>query len=114
MKKTNLKYPVVTSYPSKLMRLYSKKSIIFRSDSNAEDLEGFAGAGLFDSVIMDKVEKVVLDYSKDPIIADKPFQTSLFSRIAKAGKILEDLYGCPQDIEGVVKDGTIFVVQARP
>ncbi|KAG5045456.1 hypothetical protein JHK86_014862 [Glycine max] len=48
MKKTNLKYPVVTSYPSKLMRLYSKKSIIFRSDSNAEDLEGFAGAGLFD------------------------------------------------------------------
>ncbi|KAG5018911.1 hypothetical protein JHK87_014766 [Glycine soja] len=113
MKKTNLKYPVVTSYPSKLMRLYSKKSIIFRSDSNAEDLEGFAGAGLFDSVIMDKVEKVVLDYSKDPIIADKPFQTSLL-RIAKAGKNLEDLYGCPQDIEGVVKDGTIFVVQARP
>lgn len=62
---------------------------------------------------MDKVEKVVLDYSKDPIIADKPFQTSLL-RIAKAGKNLEDLYGCPQDIERVVKDGTIFVVQARP
>ncbi|CAJ1974049.1 unnamed protein product [Sphenostylis stenocarpa] len=87
---------------------------MFRSDSNAEDLEGFAGAGLFDCVIMDKVEKVVLDYSKDPIISDKPFQTSLFSRIAEAGKILEDLYGFPQDIEGVVKDGTIFVVQARP
>lgn len=63
---------------------------------------------------MDKVEKVVLDYSKDPIIADKPFQTSLLSRIAEVGKILEDLYGFPQDIEGVVKDGTIFVVQARP
>ncbi|TKY74420.1 Alpha-glucan water dikinase 2 [Spatholobus suberectus] len=114
VKKTNLKSAMVTSYPSKLTGLYSKKSIIFRSDSNAEDLEGFAGAGLFDSVIMVKVEKVVLDYSKDPIIDDKPFQTSLFSRIAEAGKIIEDLYGCPQDIEGVVKDGTIFVVQARP
>ncbi|RDY04427.1 Alpha-glucan water dikinase 2, partial [Mucuna pruriens] len=114
VKKTNLKSPMVTSYPSKLTGLYSKKSIIFRSDSNSEDLEGFAGAGLFDSVIIDKVEKVVLDYSKDPIVTDKPFQTSLFSRIAEAGKIIEDLYACPQDIEGVVKDGTIFVVQARP
>ncbi|XP_027354124.1 alpha-glucan water dikinase 2 isoform X2 [Abrus precatorius] len=114
VKKTNLKSPMVTSYPSKLTGLYSKKSIIFRSDSNAEDLQGFASAGLFDSVIMDKVEKIVLDYSKDPIIANKPFQTSLFSRIAEAGKIIEDLYGCPQDIEGVVKDGIIFVVQARP
>lgn len=63
---------------------------------------------------MDKVEKVVLDYSKDPIVADKPFQTSLFSRIAEAGKLIEDLYGCAQDIEGVVKDGKIFIVQARP
>jgi len=24
------------------------------------------------------------------------------------------VYGCPQDIEGVVKDGTIFLVQATP
>ncbi|XP_019438469.1 PREDICTED: alpha-glucan water dikinase 2 isoform X2 [Lupinus angustifolius] len=111
VKKTNLKSHMITSYPSKLIGLYSKKSIIFRSDSNSEDLEGFAGAGLFDSVIMDKVDKVVLDYSKDPIITDKAFQTSLLSRIAEVGKIIEDLYGFPQDIEGVVKDGTIFVVQ---
>lgn len=63
---------------------------------------------------MDKVEKVVLDYSRDPIIVDKAFQTSLLSRIAEAGKIIEGLFGFPQDIEGVVKDGIIFVVQARP
>ncbi|XP_028802230.1 alpha-glucan water dikinase 2 isoform X2 [Neltuma alba] len=114
VKKTNLKSPTVTGYPSKLTGLYSKKSIIFRSDSNAEDLGGFSGAGLFDSVIMDEVDKVVLDYSRDPIIVDKAFQTSLLSRIAEAGKIIEALYGCPQDIEGVVKAGIIFVVQARP
>ena len=63
---------------------------------------------------MDKVDKVVLDYSRDPIIVDKAFQTSLLSRIVEAGKIIEGLFGCPQDIEGVVKAGTIFVVQARP
>jgi hypothetical protein len=29
----------------------AEDSLIFRSDSNGEDLEGFAGAGLYDSVI---------------------------------------------------------------
>lgn len=38
----------VTCYPSKLIGLYSKPSIIFRSDSNGEDLEKYAGAGLYD------------------------------------------------------------------
>ncbi|KAJ4851076.1 Alpha-glucan water dikinase 2 [Turnera subulata] len=104
----------VTGYPSKNIALYSKQSVIFRSDSNGEDLEGYAGAGLYDSVVMDGMEKVVLDYSSDRIIVDKAFQMSLFSKIAEAGKIIEGLYGCPQDIEGVVKDGVVYVVQARP
>ncbi|XVF36561.1 hypothetical protein REPUB_Repub19eG0068200 [Reevesia pubescens] len=113
-KKNNLKCPFVTGYASKQIGLYCKPSIIFRSDSNGEDLEGYAGAGLYDSVLMDEEESRVLDYSGDPMIIDKAFQTSLFSKIAEAGKIIETLYGCPQDIEGVVKDGVIYVVQARP
>ncbi|PQQ00283.1 alpha-glucan water dikinase 2 isoform X2 [Prunus yedoensis var. nudiflora] len=113
-KKSNLSSPIVIGYPSKPIGLYSKKSIIFRSDSNAEDLEGYAGAGLYDSVIMDKEEKIVLDYSRDRMIIDRAFQISLFSRIAEVGKIVEGLYGRPQDIEGVVKDGVIYVVQSRP
>ncbi|KAL6297180.1 hypothetical protein ACE6H2_005322 [Prunus campanulata] len=113
-KKSNLSSPIVIGYPSKPIGLYSKKSIIFRSDSNAEDLEGYAGAGLYDSVIMDKEEKIVLDYSRDRMIIDRTFQISLFSRIAEVGKIVEGLYGRPQDIEGVVKDGVIYVVQSRP
>ncbi|CAN6584231.1 unnamed protein product [Malus baccata var. baccata] len=113
-KKSNLNSPVVTGYPSKPIGLYSKQSIIFRSDSNAEDLEGYAGAGLYDSVIMDKEEKIVLDYSRDRLIIDRPFQVSVLSRIAEAGKIVEGIYGHPQDIEGVVKDGVIYVVQSRP
>lgn len=66
------------------------------------------------SVIMDKEEKIVLDYSSDRVVIDTAFQVSLLSRIAEAGKTIEGLYGCPQDIEGVVKDGLIYVVQSRP
>uniref|UniRef100_A0A1J3FX43 Alpha-glucan water dikinase 2 n=1 Tax=Noccaea caerulescens TaxID=107243 RepID=A0A1J3FX43_NOCCA len=113
-KKSNLKSPTVISYPSKRIGLYSKPSIIFRSDSNNEDLEGYAGAGLYDSVIMDEAEEVVVDYSREQLIVDKAFQVSLFSAIAEAGNVIETLYGCPQDIEGVVKGGHIYVVQARP
>lgn len=66
------------------------------------------------SVIMDEAEEVVVDYSREQLIVDKAFQVSLFSAIAEAGNVIETLYGCPQDIEGVVKGGHIYVVQARP
>ncbi|XP_058221944.1 alpha-glucan water dikinase 2 isoform X3 [Rhododendron vialii] len=113
-RKNNIKSPIVVGYPSKQVGLYIKKSIIFRSDSNGEDLEGYAGAGLYDSVTMDKAQETVLDYSNERMIIDKDFQISLFRKIAEAGKIIEDLYGCAQDIEGVVKEGEIHVVQTRP
>ncbi|PPD77874.1 hypothetical protein GOBAR_DD25186 [Gossypium barbadense] len=113
-KKNNLKSPIVTCYASKKIGLYCKPTIIFRSNSNGEDLGGYAGAGLYDSVLMDEEESMVLDYSNDPMMVNKAFQTSILSKVAEAGKIIETLYGCPQDIEGVVKDGMIYVVQARP
>ncbi|KAJ4963695.1 hypothetical protein NE237_023634 [Protea cynaroides] len=114
-KKSDLKSPIVAGYPSKHVGLFIKKqSLIFRSDSNGEDLEGFAGAGLYDSVIMDKEEEIVLDYSCDLLLVDKSFQRSLFSKIAQVGIIIEDLYRSAQDIEGVVKHGEIYVVQTRP
>eukprot|EP00262_Sarcandra_glabra_P002082 TRINITY_DN1233_c0_g1_i1.p1 TRINITY_DN1233_c0_g1~~TRINITY_DN1233_c0_g1_i1.p1 ORF type:complete len:1466 (+),score=298.47 TRINITY_DN1233_c0_g1_i1:171-4568(+) len=113
-KKNDLNSPMVLGYPSKPIGLFIRRSIIFRSDSNGEDLEGYAGAGLYDSVPMDEEEKVVLDYSSDPLIIDENFRNSILSSIARAGSSIEELYGSPQDIEGVVKDGKIFVVQTRP
>ncbi|WOH14790.1 hypothetical protein DCAR_0934313 [Daucus carota subsp. sativus] len=113
-RKTNLKSHSVIGYPSKSIGLYVKQSIIFRSDSNGEDLKGYAGAGLYESLPMDKAQEVVLDYSNDPLVVDRVFQASLFSRIAEAGKLIEDLFGCAQDIEGVVKSGEVYVVQSRP
>lgn len=113
-KKNDLNSPQVLGYPSKPIGLFITRSIIFRSDSNGEDLEGYAGAGLYDSVPMDKEEKVVLDYSSDPLMIDGNFRQSILSSIARAGNAIEELYGSPQDIEGVVRDGKIYVVQTRP
>ncbi|GKV14554.1 hypothetical protein SLEP1_g25410 [Rubroshorea leprosula] len=47
---------------------------LHRSDCNGEDLEGYAGAGLYYSVPMDEEEKVVIDYSSDPLIIDGNFR----------------------------------------
>lgn len=66
------------------------------------------------SVPMDEEEKVVLDYSSDQLIKDANFRQSILSSIARAGNAIEELYGSPQDIEGVVRDGKIYVVQTRP
>ncbi|XP_044491919.1 alpha-glucan water dikinase, chloroplastic isoform X2 [Mangifera indica] len=113
-KKSNLNAPQVLGYPSKPIGLFIRPSIIFRSDSNGEDLEGYAGAGLYDSVPMDEEEKVLLDYSSDPLIMDGNFRQSILSSIARAGHEIEELYGSPQDIEGVIKEGKLYVVQTRP
>ncbi|KAL8519122.1 hypothetical protein ACS0TY_010167 [Phlomoides rotata] len=113
-KKNDLNSPQILGYPSKPIGLFIRRSIIFRSDSNGEDLEGYAGAGLYDSVPMDEEEEVVLDYSSDALFTDSKFCSSILSSIARAGSAIEELYGSAQDIEGVVKDGKIYVVQTRP
>ena len=63
---------------------------------------------------MDEEDKVVLDYSSDPLIIDGNFRHSVLSGIARAGSAIEELYGYPQDIEGVIRDGKVYVVQTRP
>lgn len=63
---------------------------------------------------MDEEEKVVLDYSSDQLIIDGSFRKSILSNIARAGSAIEELYGSPQDIEGVIRDGKVYVVQTRP
>eukprot|EP00897_Mesotaenium_endlicherianum_P000721 jgi/Mesen1/1064/ME000123S00237 len=113
-KKTQLDGPEVKGYPSKRLGLFIRRSIIFRSDSNGEDLEGYAGAGLYDSVPMDLEEEVVVDYSTDPLLTDLSFQKDVLTKIAKAGAAIEEALGSAQDIEGVVKDGELYVVQTRP
>jgi hypothetical protein len=52
-RKEALDRPKVVGYPSKAVGLFVPETLIFRSDSNGEDLAGFAGAGLYDSITMD-------------------------------------------------------------
>ncbi len=53
----------IHSYPNKSIALKSS-GFIFRSDSNAEDLEGFAGAGLFDSIPLTDMSEERMEYHK--------------------------------------------------
>eukprot|EP00210_Caulerpa_lentillifera_P004353 g4151.t1 len=113
--KANLDNPKVLLYPSKSNGMFVRESLIFRSDSNGEDLEGYAGAGLYESITMDTTELRKVDYVGDRLIKDSRFRTDLLSRICKVGAAIENALGSAQDVEGVVSsDGTITVVQTRP
>lgn len=106
--------PIIRNYPSKASALFGG-DYIFRSDSNAEDLDGFAGAGLHDSIPLKENEVVDVDYGSERIMTDDEFRSFLMRGIAKIGIEVEDtMGGTPQDIEGCYKDGDFYVVQARP
>jgi phosphoenolpyruvate synthase/pyruvate phosphate dikinase len=54
-----------------------------------------------------------LDYSKIPLSRDTTVAPVLGARLAEIARYIEDAQGEPQDIEGVIKEGTIFIVQSR-
>nr|XP_043608206.1 alpha-glucan water dikinase 2-like [Erigeron canadensis] len=115
-KKSDLKSPIVTCYPSKSIGLYTKneKSVILRPDFLSENTNRSTCDGTHGSLSMENKEEVVLDYSRDPLVIDLSFQRLIHSKIAEASKIVEDIYGCAQDMEGVVQDGEIYLLQCRP
>jgi alpha-glucan,water dikinase len=111
--KKNTPETEIISYPSKSTGLFGG-GFIFRSDSNAEDLPGYAGAGLYDSVMLEPPREVTLDYTKDMLVWDEDFKKELLSSITKIGTLVEENFGFPQDIEGVYSKGRYYVVQTRP
>lgn len=109
----------VLSYPSKRTALFAdatRPGLMVRSDSNGEDLERMAGAGLYDSVVCASVRHAYVDYAHCPLFVDTAFRESLMGRLYKAGLEIEAAMGqSAQDIEGVVgRDGRITIVQTRP
>jgi alpha-glucan,water dikinase len=101
------------SYPGKSIGLYGS-GLIFRSDSNGEDLAGYAGAGLYDSVLLHPPCEVVLDYTREPLIWRPDSRSEVLDAITRIGLELEQLLQAPQDIEGVMVKGQYYVVQTRP
>ena len=110
--KTNGSYDI-QSYPNKSISLRNS-GYIFRSDSNTEDLEGFSGAGLFDSVPMVNDNEVEMAYYSDKLFNDKGFVDNAIKKVSSLGIGVEKLYGFPQDIEGVYYNGDFYIVQTRP
>ena len=107
--------PRVLGFPSKLVALRSDATLIFRSDSNGEDLEGYAGAGLYDSILVSEPVEEAVDYSADPLVWDDAFRTAMLARITEAGIAVEKALGSAQDIEGCVDAaGKVHLVQTRP
>ena len=95
MRKDGSAPPVVESLPSKSIGLFGG-GLIFRSDSNGEDLPGFAGAGLYDSIPMVHNSKRTLMYHREPLIkdqglADKVPSAALNQVIAVLGRACADL-----------------------
>ena len=100
------------SYPGKSVGLYGR-GIIFRSDSNGEDLEDFAGAGLYDSFLAEEPERRILNFSNERLLWDGGFRANLIQDIARVGIEVEKACGIAQDIEGAVSGGKFHVVQTR-
>ena len=104
----------IISYPNKSISLRNS-GFIFRSDSNTEDLEGFAGAGLFDSIPMVENTIINMAYKDNEILKDSNFTKYLCEKIAELGIETEKYFnGEPQDIEGVYYNSQFYIVQTRP
>ncbi|KAF6251712.1 glutathione synthetase ATP-binding domain-like protein [Scenedesmus sp. NREL 46B-D3] len=109
--------PQVLSLPSKRVALYAPQggTLIARSDTNGEDLEAFAGAGLYDSVPVVPLNEVTIEAAEEALLWDGGLRSRLIDSIVDVGQAVEDAFGgVAQDIEGVWREGQLVVVQARP
>jgi alpha-glucan, water dikinase len=104
----------IESFPNKSEAICISEGIIFRSDSNCEDLEKFAGAGLFDSFPTENSRKENLVYLNNRLINDETYRNMLIHKLKDVAIVVEECFnGVPQDIEGVIKEDVPFVVQSR-
>lgn len=105
-------------YPSKPDGVFAPEggTLIFRSDSNGEDLEGFAGAGLYDSITVESCLHRQVGYADEALLFDVSFREKLLKSLYQLGRQVQaNFNGSPQDIEGAVHaNGKIVVTQSRP
>ena len=90
------------------------RTIIARSDSNGEDLDGFAGAGLYDSIVVDAPTLEPVDYANEPLIWDAEKRSAMIKKLAELAVAIEVEMKSPQDIEGCIVGGSTYILQSRP
>ncbi|EZG66638.1 putative alpha-glucan water dikinase [Gregarina niphandrodes] len=107
---------LLLSWPAKSVYLSTVDSLIFRSDSNGEDLEGFAGAGLFESIPAIANQENVCEYATDRLVTNAAFRKSILQQLSQLAWDLQEVFdGHPMDIEGCVDaHDRVYVVQCRP
>lgn len=66
-----------------------------------------------DRAVLDKETLRVLDWQPEGGV-DGAWSMALASQIGQLARAVERLFGKPQDIEWAVRDGAVFLVQARP
>ena len=102
--------PFLSGQESRIVR--TRRDFPFRFQRRR--LEGFAGAGLYDSFLADEPERRLLDYRGEKLVWDESFRLETLRSIARAGLEVERLLGSAQDIEGAIAGGRLYVVQTRP
>ncbi|KAL4513385.1 hypothetical protein Ndes2437B_g00596 [Nannochloris sp. 'desiccata'] len=63
---------------------------------------------------IDTVIPCVVDYSQQELSWSEDVRSALGKRLAAVGRLLESEFDGPQDVEGCVVDGRLFIVQTRP
>ncbi|MGA1868257.1 MAG: phosphohistidine-like domain-containing protein [bacterium] len=102
----------IVSFLSKLYASYNT-GLIFRSDSNAEDLPFYAGAGLYTTTPLwpKRMEKINLN--NDPLSWDEHFRREFITSIAEVAIKIAHIKGAHQDIEGTYFNNRIYILQSR-
>ena len=109
----NKKNYQINTYSNKIISLINE-GFIFRSDSNFEDLEGFSGAGLFDSFCKNNYKIINNCWYNDKLFINKDFIENMINKISELGINVEKYFNEPQDIEGVYYNEEFYIVQTRP
>lgn len=108
--------PRLLALPSKLEAHFAPAggaALIARSDSNGEDLEGFAGAGLYESVTTRATDKRAAPYVDERLLWDAGFRDEIVGQLVELAKAVEQSAGSAQDIEGCLVGGKAYLLQSR-
>lgn len=87
--------------------------LIARSDSNGEDLEGFAGAGLYESVTTRAAAVHTVEYAHEGLLWDEGMRGGIAGKLAALAEAVEEAAGAPQDIEGCLVGDQVYLLQSR-